>query len=233
MRRILLMLASVVLFTALLVSGTAAADGLWFDGPVTNWNQPGMTVPTAPPRDPAVNPRCFEGDNAPVSRPEQIVVDAGWTLVGSRAAGLPLEMVLATSSFDGMCRPMQYQVFVFADRQFAGTMSPVLMDSRSDGALTGRELHPNDVIVGIYVRYTPADPLCCPSARSRALFQIDRSGGSPLLVLKELSTEANPETPSPSPSPTGPVVPTPSVPQPTAPPSSAPLQAPVQLPRRP
>src|SRR5690242_3154969 len=99
MRRILLMLASVSLFTVLLVADRAAADGLWLDGPVTNWNRPGMTVPTAPPRNPAVDPRCFEGDNAPASRPEQIVADAGWTLVGSRAAGLPLEMVLATSSF--------------------------------------------------------------------------------------------------------------------------------------
>lgn len=233
MPRILSTVVGALVVAFALAPGSAGADGSWLDGPVVNWNQPGMTVPTAPPRDPAVNPRCFEVENAPDSRPEQIVVGAGWTLAGSRFAGLSPEMVLGTSNFDGMCRPMQFQVFVFVNNQFAGTMSPVLMDSRTDGVLTGRELRPNDVIGGIYQRYKPEDPLCCPSGRSRAVFQIDRSGAAPVLVLKELSTEPNADTPTPapSPSPTVPVVPTPTLPRPTAAPSPAPVQAPAQIPR--
>ena len=41
-------------------------------------------------------------------------------------AGMPL--------LDGMCRPNLYQDFVFVDGKFARTLSPSLMNARSDGA---------------------------------------------------------------------------------------------------
>jgi hypothetical protein len=45
-----------------------------------------------------------------------------------------------TAGYDGMCRPRQYQDFVFVGSVFAGTLSPQPMDSRTDGAL-GRVFH--------------------------------------------------------------------------------------------
>ena len=35
---------------------------------------------------------------------------------------------------DGMCRPLNYNVFVFVRGQFAGALSPASMDSRLDSS---------------------------------------------------------------------------------------------------
>src|SRR5205823_14531931 len=113
---------------------------------------------------------------------------------------------------------------------FAGTMSPVLMDSRADGSLVARGQEPGDVVFGEYNRYAPDDPLCCPSAKSRARFKIDRRGSAPVLLLESVSTGPNTAAPTASPSPAVPS-PAPPVPSPSASPVPAPVQAPAQVPR--
>jgi hypothetical protein len=227
MRWIASLVASAALVTMFLVPTTATADGAWLDGPVTNWNTPGMAIPQAPPRDPSLNPRCFEVTILPVAPQEQVVADAGWMLYGPAYAGLPIEFVHAMAGFDGMCRPLQFQVFLFVDGELAGTFSPVLMDSRTDGALIQALAYPDDLMQTGYARYTPQDPLCCPSGRSTARWKIDRSSGSPVVLLQSVKTEPTSAPPTPAPSPS----PVPAAPSPSARPSPAPVQVPAQIPR--
>src|SRR6185436_8139778 len=82
---------------------------------------------------------------------------------------------------------------------FAGTLSPNLMDSRTDGALVEVTVPSSDTIQGAYVRYTQQDPLCCPSAKSTATFKVDRSGTLPVVVLQSVSIESTDAASTPAP----------------------------------
>jgi hypothetical protein len=222
MMRYLTTVASAMLVLLALVPGPVAAGGAWLDGPATDWNTPGMAIPAAPPREPSVNPQCFDALLVPDSPAKQALVAAGWFLFSAPpATPRGVEILRGQSGADGMCRPTGYQVFVFVDGAFAGTLSPELMDSRADGALPQTFLSANNQIQADYVRYTDRDPLCCPSSRSTAMFEIVRMDGAPVVHLVSLSTVS---TGAPS------AVPSPA---PASRPATAPTQAPVQLPRSP
>jgi hypothetical protein len=224
MARLVMIVVVSLALVLTLVPTVAGADGAWLDGPVANWNTPGMEIPRAPATDPAVNPNCPAG-RAPATPREQAVVDAGWKLYGGFIQGTSVEHMSGLAGYDGMCRPMQFNVFVFVNGVFAGTLSPTPMNSRTDGSLNGLEVVNLASYTGRYSRYTSQDPLCCPSGISTAVFEIDRSGSAPIVSLRSLKTEAVPvQQPSPASSP---------APAPTAPTSPAPIQAPVQLPGRP
>ncbi|HIK44144.1 MAG TPA: LppP/LprE family lipoprotein, partial [Leptolyngbyaceae cyanobacterium M65_K2018_010] len=83
---------------------------------------------------------------------------------------------------DGMCRPRQYQVFVFTQGQFAGSLSPTPMDSRTDGSLVETNLYQQGYLSASFNRYTPEDALCCPSASSLLFYQVETQQGWPVVV---------------------------------------------------
>src|SRR5262245_62057315 len=75
-----------------------------------------------------------------------------------------------------MCRPRQYQTFVFVQGAFAGTLSPQPMNSRTDGALSQVSLQINPRLTAEYLRYAEKDALCCPSRTTRVVFEITKDG---------------------------------------------------------
>lgn len=167
----------------------ARADGSWLDSsPPAQWNQPGMAIPTAPAGN-NLDPRCVATTRPSETDEDVALVDAGWYLIGAYQGGWGVRVVLATSGFDGMCRPYGFQAFVFADGSFAGTLSPDLMDSRFDGALGSYRLLQDGAITAEFSRYADTDPLCCPSRLSSANYRIDRSGGLPVVVPMSTSTQ--------------------------------------------
>jgi hypothetical protein len=192
----LLSLAVVALLCAgalLALPRTARADGSWIDAPLQNWNVAGADLPAAPaPSNESQNPRCAGAARPAETDEDNAVAAAGWTLVGSYEGGWGLKVIIGTSSYDGMCRPLGFQVFVFADGWFAGTISPVTMDSRTDGVVDRVTITPpGDGLVASFGRYTPSDPLCCASSTSTVQYHIDRSGGAPVLVPVSASTNPN------------------------------------------
>ena len=96
-------------------------------------------------------------------------------------------VVRGAANYDGMCRPRDYQDFVFVRGAFAGTLSPQPMDSRSDGAVNQVSVQSGRV-TGEYARYAPADPLCCPSRATSVVFEV--SGTPPLVRPLSSSTVA-------------------------------------------
>ena len=182
---------AVALSLATLLAGlmplVATADGTWLDQPLSNWNQAGMDVPQAPAMDPSTNPQC-----PPLQRPaetdaDQALTNAGWTLFSSYYAGWNTVVVRALSGYDGMCRPLGYNIFVFADGQFAGTISPDLMNSRTDGTGDVRFFAAKDTMIAEFQRYTPTDPLCCPSGSASVTYQVSRTPQGPVLVPQTVS----------------------------------------------
>jgi LppP/LprE lipoprotein len=175
---------------ALLVACTpslAVADGSWLDQPLSNWNQPGMDLPQAPPMDAATNPRCLGQGRAPETPADQALADVGWTLFAGYNGGWNTYVVRALSGYDGMCRPLGFNVFVFVDGQFAGTISPALMDSRSDGVGDIRFFATQDSMVGAFQRYAASDPLCCPSGSASVIYGITRTPAGPVLVPQSIT----------------------------------------------
>lgn len=210
MTRRLTIVGTAILIVLALASRPVAADGAWLDGPVSQWNAAGMAIPTSPHQPPAGDGRCFDALVIPDTAAKRALVQAGWFPFEAPTRPTPgPEILNGQSAADGMCRPAQYQTFVFIGGVFAGTLSPSLMTSRDDGALIQATALSNTQIQAEYVRYTNQDALCCPSSRSTATFEIARVGDAPVVRLVGVTT-----TPTGAPT---------SVPSPVLPP--------VQLPR--
>jgi hypothetical protein len=156
----------------------------WLDAAhLESWNRPGMPIPSAPQGQKNPDPRCRELTRQPASEVDQQVRAHGWDLVGPTPEGEQIRVIVGTSDYDGMCRPRQYQEFVFARGIFAGTLSPHPMDSRTDGALNRVAISTDGRVQAEYSRYGATDPLCCPSRITTVVFEI----GKDPPVLKPVS----------------------------------------------
>jgi hypothetical protein len=200
------------------MASPAAADGAWLDNASTSWNTAGMAIPVAPAAGGSLDPRCLEQVKPAESDAGTLVEAAGWKLFSADLTDGSVRIVRALASFDGMCRPMQYQAFAFTTSTppiFLGTFSPTPMNSRTDGALNQIELVNLDRIVGRYARYTLQDALCCPSATSTVTFRVEQRGMTSVLLRMNTATEpTSAAAPSASGSPSSPAAAPAQVPRP-------------------
>lgn len=187
MRTLVAVVLSAPGLIAALLPNLAVADIGWLDQPLSNWNQAGMALPQAPPIDPATNPQCLPQQRPVETDADQAVVDAGWTLFGGYEGGWNTYVVRGLSGYDGMCRPLGYNAFVFVDGQFAGTISPDLMNSRTDGAGDVRVFGAKDSLFAEFRRYSATDPLCCPSGSATVFYQVSRTAAGPVLVPQSVT----------------------------------------------
>jgi hypothetical protein len=167
-----------------LASGTIAQtsqDGTWLDDD-TNWNVPGAAIPTAPELEYSNLSECEQTFRSPRLYEDALVEAAGWTLTGPAYIFGDTTLVMGMANADGMCRPFSYQAFVFVDGDFAGTLSPILMDARTDGSLYDVRLYNDGSIDAFFNRYAPDDALCCASAESRIFYNIEETEDGPVLV---------------------------------------------------
>jgi LppP/LprE lipoprotein len=177
-------LIAFALWLALLALPADAQDeGAWLDQPLAGWNQAGMSIPT--PVNYAgnqLNPSCNQTFRWPETPEDQALVDAGWSLQAAYRGGWGLTVVDGASTYDGMCRPVGYNSFVFSNGVFAGTISPDPMDSRATGAGSVTSIQ-NGRVSARYLRYAPTDPLCCPSQPAvDVTFEIQSTPDGPVLV---------------------------------------------------
>ena len=177
---------------SLLVSGSILAtpaslaqpapSGAWLDTQ-TNWNQAPSAIPRAPQIEGGGNlANCQLGRRSAALPEDQLVEAAGWSLMGAAQVFGKTTLVSGMANADGMCRPLTYQVFVFSGGQFIGTLSPIPMDSRTDGSLVDANLYREDYIGASFNRYKPEDALCCPSGSSRLTYEIKQENNRSVLV---------------------------------------------------
>lgn len=177
--------------------GAARADGAWLDAPLNNWNTPGQDVPLAPKSPDELDPRCLERARAAETIEDAQVEKQGWQLVGMYHGGWGTRVVTGASQFDGMCRPIGYQMFVFQHGLFSGTISPMVMDSRTDGAafnviLSSKAPSENQQLTASFTRYKAEDALCCASAKSDVVYRITVENGKPVLTPRQVITTQAP-----------------------------------------
>jgi hypothetical protein len=133
---------------------------------------PGLPVPAAPKLQGAADSRCREAARPPQLDEDKRVRERGWDLLGAFQGGWQVLVIRGTAGYDGMCRPREYQDFVFVRGVFAGTLSPRVMDSRTDGAVDRVFVQGASRLTAEYARYATKDALCCPSRRTSVSFDI-------------------------------------------------------------
>jgi hypothetical protein len=176
-----------------LLAQTPAPAPSWLDGPLANWNKPGAALARAtlerPVRDQILR-RCQFTllNNTPA---ERALTDATWIPFlnfDQRLTEGDLELIGGMSGADEMCRPIGYNIYAFVRGRFAGTLSPVLMTSRTDGATGAVRIIGAETISAEFVRFTDKDATCCPSSRMTVRYRIDRSGTQPIVVPLDVRT---------------------------------------------
>lgn len=192
---------------------SSSSSKMWLDQKnPTNWNSPKNAIPQAPKAEIDANlmKQCQEGFRRPTTPEDNSLSRNGWMLFGPIQSYAGTTLITATSNVDGMCRPLQYQAFIFVDghpvhsrettvsagdsnstSQFAGTLSPQLMDSRTDGSTGPMFLTGESNFSVEFNRYQEKDPLCCPSGVSRVSYQIQRQNNAPIVVPLEVATQSN------------------------------------------
>ena len=161
------------------------------------WNASGPDIPAPPPSSmtpEADAKRCGGNTRKPSLEVDRSLARAGWKLFGPALVYGRTTIVKARSDADGMCRPLGYNVFVFYDDRFAGTISPVPMNARTDGAETGVHILDEKEITVEFARYAAQDPLCCPSSTSRVTFSIKDDPGGPRLAPLEAAHQSSART---------------------------------------
>jgi hypothetical protein len=188
-RRVVLLTIAIALSHPGMVRSQAKLAA-WLDEPTpASWNTPGLPIPDAPRTQESVDPRCRDLARPPELEADKRLQSRGWDLVGAYQGGWQTVVIRGTATYDGMCRPRQFQDFVFVRGVFAGTLSRQVMESRTDGALARVFLQSNRQLIAEYARYAPSDALCCPSGTTRVVFEI--TGDPP--VLRPVSS--SPSTP--------------------------------------
>lgn len=134
----------------------------------------------------AIAKRCASLPMTRNTAGERAVADAGWLpfhLFDRQIVQRDVEIIGGLAGADGMCRPVDFNVFVFVGGQLAGTLSPAEMASRTDGSIGGAiRLSDGDIVSVEFARYTESDALCCPSARVTVRYRIDRQTTPPVVV---------------------------------------------------
>lgn len=193
---------SAAVFALALAGGEAAAQtaaSRWLDAkPLANWNKPGMEIPRGPKSGYAEEiAECEkrgaeETAKSPPTAETRQVAAAGWlgAAVDRRAGDTVI--VFARNGADGMCRPMDYNYFVFVKGRFAGTLSPRPMNSREDGSGWLEEKPQALRFTADFARYRRDDPLCCPARTSTVTYEVREGPGGPLVVPERVATKANP-----------------------------------------
>ncbi len=179
----------------------ASAQTIWLDAPLQQWNAAGASVPPAPPADAAVQARCRAQERPASNAAEQQLAAAGWHLTSATPTVTQgnAAIIYALVNYDGMCRPRDFNYFVFANGQFAGTLSPVNLESREDGVSAGPpSFLPDGRISATFLRYKPTDPLCCPSSPSdRVLYAISSTSAGPVVAAQSITPLTLTPTPTP------------------------------------
>lgn len=158
-----------------------AQSSTWLDRSLTtNWNRNDGVIPSAPRSSNSISGACRSQIRSAESAVDRALNRAGWTLFGSSQTFGNVTVVNGMAAVDGMCRPLQFNTFVFVGTKFAGTLSPNVMNSREDSALTDANLNSPTEIAAEYTRYTDDDGLCCPSRMTRVEFSI--TGGTRPIV---------------------------------------------------
>ncbi len=165
------------------LGSNAFAQKNWLDQKsLSNWNNSSAIMKTKKISSAELK-RCADEVRQPSLEADSILMKNGWTLLGNPTqVNGDTAVITVAGGFDGNCRPLKTQTFVFVGSKLAGTLSPGLMNSRTDGTVTDVELNSATTLTAEYARYRANDPLCCPWKTQEVNFVIKQNGGNYVLT---------------------------------------------------
>jgi heat shock protein HslJ len=187
---------TLVSMMVLLLAQATPGQSSWLDRRLANWNRQSGSLPQLP--EPSAAPgaranRCRQQVRQATTPAEKALERRGWLVYGPVYSYDLTKIVTAVSGFDGMCRPLGFQAFVYWEGRYGGTLSPVLMNARADGSLTNIRLVNASTISADFARYRRSDALCCPSRISSVNYSLVRDD-VPTLSAASVSHRATCET---------------------------------------
>lgn len=104
---------------------------------------------------------------------DQAIARNGIEVVGGMTAATP------------GCEPESFNLFVFVNGAFAGTLSPTAMSPSRDNVAGAVRITGADTLTVELARFMPGDAACCPSSRERVTYRIDKTGTGATLVATD------------------------------------------------
>jgi len=183
----------VLMLVAVSATGAfAQSAGAWLDRPMQGWNTAGGAMPSSrslPVASSATLDRCKV--TAPAPTPNQgstsavpILSRAGWRPYLHQDRALVrqgLEILGGLTDMTQACEPVHFNLFVFVDGRFAGTLAPAPMTTARDGAVGAVRIVNETALTAEFARYAANDSECCPSSRVKVTYRIDR-GEAPVVT---------------------------------------------------
>jgi hypothetical protein len=169
------------LIFAAAVAAQAPAQKTWLDTPLANWNVSGRAIPQARFEHESAADLAQRCGYQPLTSTagERALAAAGWIpfrVFDRQIISGDIEIIGGLAGADLMCRPTSFNAFVFVNGQLAGTLSPTLMMSRTDGSIGGAiRLAPDGTIDAGFSRYLDKDALCCPSGNVTVRYRLDQT----------------------------------------------------------
>jgi hypothetical protein len=173
--------ALALLLTAPHPTPLAAQDSSWLDGDLASWNTVAMAIPAAPAVAGNPAPRCASRERPAETDEDDALVAEGWRLFRPYQRGWGVTLVSGLAGYDGVCRPLGYQCFVFINREFAGKIAPQPMDSLSDCAADTVNLWFAGQLSAEFRRCAANDAICCPSGSTYVDYTIVNTPAVPVL----------------------------------------------------
>jgi len=104
---------------------------------------------------------------------DQVIARNGIEVVGGMTAATP------------GCEPESFNLFVFVDGAFAGTLSRTAMTPSRNSVAGAVRITGADSLTVEFATFTASDAACCPSSRERVSYLIDKKGAGATLVATD------------------------------------------------
>jgi hypothetical protein len=93
-----------------------------------------------------------------------------------------IEVIGGMTAASPGCVAENFNLFVFVDGAFAGTVARTAMTPARDGVAGAVRITGAYTLTVEFARYRPGDSECCPSSRERVSYRIEKTGAGPTLV---------------------------------------------------
>lgn len=155
----------------------------WLDmKPLPSWNSRKRVILETKKISAAELKRCSTSVRQPSLPQDFLLTKMNWTLTGAAQVFGNTAVITTAEGFDGMCRPLKYETYVFVGNKLAGGLTPGPMDSRTDGSTINVNLYSETDLSAEFARYKNSDALCCPYKTERVTYKVKPDGRNFLLV---------------------------------------------------
>jgi len=160
-----------------------AQTSQWLDmKPLPNWNSRKRVILETKKISASELKRCSTSVRQPSLPQDFILTKMNWTLTGAAQVFGNTAVITTAEGFDGMCRPLKFETYVFVGNRLAGGLTPGPEDSRTDGSVINVNLYSETDLSAEFARYRDSDALCCPYKTERVTYKVKPDGRNFLLV---------------------------------------------------